>query len=136
MHPKFPPSDGISDDESDVIFEASTLPQINWVSINLAHYDGKIECFSEWDAKQLKSFTKITKIMKELSVNQFKNSSYCEMHKGISKVNKFQRPPNISDELKLYELKPNDKSRLHGFFLHDVFYLLWLDRNHLCFPSK
>jgi hypothetical protein len=35
-----------------------------------------------------------------------------------------------------FSLSSNEHGRVHGFFIDEVFYIVWLDRDHLLYPAK
>jgi hypothetical protein len=35
-----------------------------------------------------------------------------------------------------FSLSSNEHGRVHGFFIDEVFYVVWLDPNHLLYPGK
>ncbi|WP_219907664.1 hypothetical protein [Aphanothece hegewaldii] len=35
-----------------------------------------------------------------------------------------------------FSLSSNEHGRVHGFFIDDVFYIVWLDPQHLLYPEK
>ncbi|MGK7893897.1 MAG: hypothetical protein AB4372_09810 [Xenococcus sp. (in: cyanobacteria)] len=35
-----------------------------------------------------------------------------------------------------FSLSSNEHGRVHGFFINQVFYIVWLDPNHLLYPGK
>ena len=35
-----------------------------------------------------------------------------------------------------FSLSSNEHGRVHGFFINEVFYIVWLDPNHLLYPAK
>jgi hypothetical protein len=63
--------------------------------------------------------------------------SLCVIHRGDPAEGRFSLPLGISPEIPLHEIKidPSNKLRMHGFFSDSVFFLLWLDREHACFPE-
>lgn len=65
------------------------------------------------------------------------HASLCAMHKGRPGEGRFSRPPEVSEDIPLFELKvdPSNKLRVHGFFVQATFFLIWLDREHACFPE-
>lgn len=112
----------------------------NKVSISLRYYQKKPECWSEWNDRELKSFTKVVVQLRDQTSDEIKGrgtrgSPACRMHVGEVKTAGFVRPPEISPDISFHELKVTDKARLHGFFLGEVFFLVWLDRNHRAFPA-
>ena len=63
-------------------------------------------------------------------------TSLCDKHKYEPKNSqKFSRPENIEEGKIFYEIRINKKSRIHGFFADDIFFLVWLDKDHKCFPQ-
>lgn len=108
------------------------------VSISLKYYMAKCECFSQWEKNDLKKFSQLIVKIKGYAVNQLQSSSLCEKHKGPPKRDRFRRPEEISGDLAFFELRvdPSNKVRVHGFFIDGVFFLVWLDRGHECFPER
>jgi hypothetical protein len=35
-----------------------------------------------------------------------------------------------------FSLSSNEHGRVHGFFIDDIFYIVWLDPDHLLYPGK
>ncbi len=35
-----------------------------------------------------------------------------------------------------FSLSSNEHGRVHGFFIDEIFYIVWLDRDHLLYPTK
>lgn len=56
-------------------------------------------------------------------------------HKGATGAG-FSLPSTLSKDLPLYELRVDGKARVHGVFQEDMFFLVWLDRNHAVYPEK
>ncbi len=108
------------------------------VAINLRYYLDSCECFSDWQSKDLKKFTSTIKKLKGYTHSRLViNKSLCDLHKGKPSETRFKRPVEISDDIPFYEIKvdPANKARIHGFFVEDTFFLVWLDRSHSCFRS-
>lgn len=102
------------------------------VSISLKYLNIACECFSNWEKEELKSFSNLIEKLKKQTQSQIKtNTKNCHAHKGSAKQNRFSKP-TISDDIKFYSLRVNNKARVHGFFIESVFFLVWLDRNHEC----
>jgi hypothetical protein len=107
------------------------------VSINHRYYAHKCECFSEWNGSELKKLSgTIEKLRGYTSVKLKINQSLCSFHFGKPNEARFKRP-DISEDIRFYEIKvdPGKKLRIHGFFISDVFFLVWLDRKHACFKQ-
>jgi hypothetical protein len=108
------------------------------VSISLKYYISSCECFSEWQARELKKFTGTIEKIGNYDADQLQRTkSLCDSHKGAPSFPRFSRPASISEDITFYEIKvdPSNKARIHGFFIEGVFFLVWLDRNHQCFKE-
>lgn len=108
------------------------------VSINLRYYLEKCECFSEWQKRDLQKFTATIGKLKNYTYLKLRvNENLCKIHKGKPNEARFKRPTEISEDIRFYEIivDPSNKARIHGFFIADTFFLVWLDRNHRCFRS-
>ena len=70
------------------------------------------------------------------------NSDYFRFHpinwKDTSQKNGFQR---LDEQLQGHEpfqfnVRTNNFGRVHGFFIDNVFHIVWLDRDHKLYPRK
>lgn len=108
------------------------------VSVSLLYFQRSCECFSDWQKSELKKFSGTIEKLRSHTVDQLKvKRSLCDIHKNPPKEARFSIPDTLSPDISLYEIKidPSNKSRMHGFFVGDVYFLLWLDREHACFKS-
>lgn len=108
------------------------------VSISLKYCRTSCECFSAWQKNELKKFSAtISKISGYSPLQLQSNTNLCGSHKGQPSQERFCRPDTISDDIRFFEIKvdPSNKARIHGFFVGSVFFLVWLDRKHACFPE-
>ena len=108
------------------------------VSISLKYIQKSCECFSKWQRPELKKFTSTIEKIRGYAPAQLRGTkSLCDMHRGAPKKERFSRPQDVSEDIQFYEIKvdPSNKARIHGFFVEDVFFLVWLDRDHGCFPQ-
>lgn len=118
----------------DISVELTSLLFAFGVSISLKYYDKNCECFSKWKKDELKGLSSLIGKIAQLEANKLRSGTrYCSSHKGPSNRERFQRPDWLSEDITLYELEVTDKARIHGFFVDNVFFLLWLDREHECF---
>ena len=105
------------------------------ISISLKYFRRSCECFSEWKKDDLKGLSGVIDKFKERTGAQVRSTTQtCHAHLGDPKRDRFRRPENISEDIKFYEIDVTAKARLHGFFVDPVFFLVWLDRKHECFP--
>ncbi|WP_375513144.1 hypothetical protein [uncultured Nostoc sp.] len=35
-----------------------------------------------------------------------------------------------------FSISSNEHGRVHGFFINEIFYIVWLDQDHLLYPAK
>jgi hypothetical protein len=113
-------------------FEASN------VSISLKYYLRSCECFSAWQRGDLKKFSAVIDKISGYTPEMLQSTyNLCVAHKGPPKAARFRRPSNISEDILFHEIKvdASNKARVHGFFAGTIFFLVWLDRSHECFPS-
>lgn len=109
------------------------------VSISLRYFRRQCECFSDWEKSELSKFASTLEKLRNYTAEQLKvTKSLCDRHKGAPDEARFAFPNDVSPEQTLYEIKvdPSNKLRAHGFFVDQVYFLLWLDREHACFTFK
>ena len=109
------------------------------VSISLKYYRDETECFSEWQAGELKKFSATIKKVSQMTASILKGyKPLCVPHKNDPAEKRFARPDKLSEEFKFFEIKvdPSNKARIHGVFVGSVFFLVWLDRLHAVYPQK
>ena len=113
------------------------IKYLDKVSVSLRYYQRSCECFSHWTAQELKAFSlMIEKILGYTAAALLGKKNLCEMHKGKPGRSRFSYPDGISPDQTFWEIKvdQSNKLRIHGFFVAEVFFLVWLDREHECFP--
>lgn len=109
------------------------------VSISLKYYREETECFSDWQAPELRKLSSTIKKVGQIASEALKgHKPLCEPHKNDPAERRFARPPALSEDLKFFEIKvdPSNKARIHGVFFGSVFFLVWLDRLHAVYPEK
>jgi hypothetical protein len=112
--------------------ESENLP----VYISLKYFDGKHQCFSEWQHGELKSFTKFIEILRQQKWEEIKkNDGLKYKEHNRSKLPNKRILTSISPETTLFELRVTQKARVHGFKVQSAFFLVWLDRNHKIYPQ-
>lgn len=95
-------------------------------SVNMRYYQKAKECFSAWQAKELKAFSGfVEKMSARTEADVTSTTKTCHAHMGTtSKL----LPPAVSREVRMYSLDVGPKSRVHGFFFSGTFFLVWIDR--------
>lgn len=117
---------------SPIVLRDELQPQ-DKVSISLRFYAPNVECFSQWERKDLESFSNLVSKLRKLNVGEVRlKSTLCKAHQGPPNAG-FPRPDGISRDVRMHELKLGGKMRVHGVFEGSVFHLVWLDRNHQAF---
>lgn len=128
-------------DPSKIVIDANKLESHftdDNVSISLRYYKKSCECFSDWKKDELKKFSATIDKLSKYSISQLKgHKPLCDSHKGPPAEGRFSVPDKISPDQLFHEIKvdPSNKLRVHGFFSGPVFFLVWLDREHACFPE-
>ncbi len=108
------------------------------ITISLRYWNSNSQCLSEWQPKELKKLAKVIGRAQSVTATDLKadQSLGWKMHSGPAKGSGFSRPSNLSKDIKLSEIRVDGKARIHGALIDNIFFLVWLDRNHAVFPSK
>ena len=97
------------------------------VHVNLRYFQKSNECFSAWQKTELKSFSNWLEKMASKTPSQITQvTQTCHAHIGVRK----ELPNSISLDVRMYCLDVGRKARVHGFFIENNFFIVWLDRNH------
>lgn len=111
--------------------------------VNLKYYDPTHECFSVWQAAELSDFSNFTKKLTSITwADIYKSAGKVQkaglgytLHKDKTKLPNNGNINGVSEEVTLFELRINQKARVHGFRMKNAFFLVWLDRNHQVYPQ-
>ena len=108
--------------------------------IALKYFNGKHECFSEWQADELKAFTELQSKLAQMTWSQIHRSSGKNNKTGIAytrvsseDVPEFAEKNLLSKDITFSEMRVTKKARLFGFRVKSVFYVVALDRGHKVF---
>lgn len=106
--------------------------------VTLKYFDSSYECFSEWKENELKDFSNFIKTINQMTWNEIYKSGgknnktglgyTVHTHKEVLPNQRLLR--TISEDITFFELRVNQKARVHGFRVKSAFYLVWLDRGH------
>lgn len=110
--------------------------------VNLKYYDSGFECFSDWEAVQLKAFSEFVRKLRENNWTGIYRSNGQVGHKtgiGYTPHKSAQLPnsprlSNLSPEITFFEFRITGVARVHGFRVKEAFFLVWLDRHHRICP--
>lgn len=103
--------------------------------ISLKYWHAGSQCLSAWQPSELKKLRKFIDTIQVLSRDGLGTGGIqAKPHKGTTGAG-FARPSSLSKDLAMFEMRIDQKARVHGVFQHDIFFLVWLDRNHAVFPE-
>ena len=106
------------------------------VAVSLRHWHSGAECISCWQRNDLEKLRKLIDKIQGMTTTKIRNDIGLEhkLHR-TSPAKGFPRPSGLSKDIPLCELRVTGKARVHGALHQDIFYLVWLDRNHNVFPN-
>jgi hypothetical protein len=104
------------------------------IFVSLRFVDNQFECLFDWDKGQMNDFWGFQRDVHKLTWRQLKQQSGstgfgytiipCSLYPASGIRNE------LSEDINFFELRVNQKARVHGFRIKSIFYLCWLDRNH------
>lgn len=107
--------------------------------VSLKYIQTDYECFSQWKTEELKDFSSFINKIGQLSWTEIFKSGGSLGHKtGFAytkhddrkKLPKYDALDRISPDITFFELRVNQRVRVHGFRVVSTFFLVWLDRAH------
>ena len=107
--------------------------------VNLKYYAPDFQCFSDWTADELKSFSQFCTKLRKMSWHEIyrtggslgnKTGLGYTPHKDLRKLPGHPELANLSEDLTWFELRLSEKVRVHGFRAVEAFFLVFLDREH------
>jgi len=111
--------------------------------VALKYYQANYQCFSVWNATELKGFSGFNQKLSQTTWQQIKNQSGKSDKAGFAytQINRDQYPKSpvfdqISDDINFFELRVSGKARVHGFRINAIFFLVFLDKDHSIGSSK
>lgn len=109
--------------------------------IVLKYYQPSYQCFSIWDAGELKSFSDLINRMRQIGWSELivRGALGFKIHKYVDKLPKQDvkcLSAILSPDITFSEIRVTQKARIHGFKAGSGFFLVWLDRNHEIFPMS
>lgn len=107
------------------------------VIISFLHLQNSYQCFSEWSKQEMNDFWNFYTKVHEYTWTQIYASARKSNKNGLAYtvIDKKMYPSpefktTLSEDITIFELRVNQKARVHGFRNKSVFYICWLDRNH------
>lgn len=112
------------------------------ILISIRFLRHEFECFSDWNKEEMKSFWLFIKKAHEYTWQNLKDQSCKGKNKNglgftsisVSKYPKKYRE-NFDPQSNLFELRVNQKARVHCFRDKSVCYIIVLDKDHKVFPQ-
>lgn len=98
------------------------------VNVSMKYYQKGYECLSKWTKPEIASFSSWLVKMAERTPSQVTSvTKTCHRHQGKPA----QRvPAGLSPDVSIYGLDVGPKQRVHGAFVGESFFVIWLDREH------
>lgn len=94
----------------------------------MKYYQKTYECLSDWTKDEIQGFSSWLIKMAERTPDQVTSTTKtCHRHQGKSK---HRLPTGLSPDVALYGLDVGKKQRVHGAFVGESFFVIWLDRKH------
>lgn len=101
-------------------------------------FSGNSQAISYWLTllDRLKALSSLT--AQELLVNRSSSLRCHPIRWADTSENDFGIPneEQLVDTPYQFSLSSNEYGRIHGFFIDEIFYVVWLDPNHQLYPSK
>lgn len=108
------------------------------VSIFLVQYE--FQCFSNFSKPEMKSFWSYIKKVHSVTWQQLTLQAgntgfgFKAMPSDIYPSERFKL--TLDPDVTFYEMRINQKMRIHGFRENYIFHVCWLDKDHKIFPNK
>lgn len=112
--------------------------------VALKYFQPQHECLSDWDRAELSALSGFIGTISQMSWTDIQNTGGKRgnkvgvgftPHKDRNSLPKCPVLDQISEDISFFELRVNDKARVHGFRCKSTFFLVWLDRNHQIYPE-
>lgn len=108
-----------------------------YVFVSIKNLQYKHQCFSEWDKSDMNKFWAFNKKIHEMTWEQVLKTGGKNNKTGIAytplpreKYNKIPFIKGLSKDICMFELRIDNKIRVHGFRINSIFYLCVLDKKH------
>jgi len=111
------------------------------LSIRFLQYD--FQCFSDWNKIEMNNFWNFNEKIHKYSWQQIyqtasktNKTGFAYMPIPIENYPDSNFKKNLSTDITIFELRVDEKIRVHGFRHESIFFLCWLDKNHSICPQK
>jgi hypothetical protein len=129
----------IFSDFEKIILNHFTDSKLETPHVNLKYFSSDWECFSAWTAQEMKLFSGFIGKLRSLKWQDiFASGGKLGQKTGVARtvIDRSKYPKDnkllsdVSEEITLFELRIDQRIRVHGFRCHEAFYLVYLDREH------
>lgn len=106
------------------------------IFVSITYLQHQYECFSDWGKQEMKSFWRFLHKLRQYTwVELQRSGGNARSGFGMTKVSRSRYPtggyPEDTDgNSDMYELRVDQRRRVHGFRDGNIFHICWLDRNH------
>lgn len=107
------------------------------VFLSLKYTQNGFQCFSDWTKQEMNEFWNFNSLLHGYTWQDVYSTSRKKNKTGLAYTEiPIKKYPNsefknkLSPDITLFELRVNQKIRVHGFRVNSIFFLCWLDRNH------
>jgi len=108
-----------------------------YIFLSLRFVQHRYQCFSDWSKTEMNSFWDFNSRIHDYTWQQLYQMGGKQQKTGFgyTAINRHQLPQSelvdvLSADVNFFELRVNQKIRVHGFRYQSVFYLCFLDKNH------
>ena len=105
-----------------------------YVFLSLKNIQPQYQCFSDWDKTAMSKFWDFSRKLHQSTWTDIYRSAGNKNKTGFAytpiPLSKYHGLSNLDKEVSMFELRVDDKIRVHGFRQHSIFHLCVLDKNH------
>ncbi|OAV73606.1 hypothetical protein Barb6_00100 [Bacteroidales bacterium Barb6] len=107
-----------------------------FVFLSIKHLQSNFECFSDWTKQEMAKFWNFNKRLHQMTWNDIYETGGKKDKTGLAYTiipkEKYRSIPFISalNDVTLFELRIDEKLRVHGYRSNSIFYMCLLDREH------
>lgn len=107
------------------------------VMVSIRFLQHTFQCFSDWEKKEMDKFWDFNRLIHDKTWHDVYQSAGKEKKTGLGYTvipsNNYPTTPfksQLSQDITLFELRVDQKIRVHGFRHYSIFHICWLDRDH------
>lgn len=109
-------------------------------SFRFEHTDQNRWCLSEWNSSEIDDLIRALKKIERYTWAQIKSQGSKQRGGSVGCgykliTNHPKLPESISDDVKLSEMRVDERKRIFGFRVGSIYYIVWFDRDHSVCPE-